>query len=396
MWKERELSEASAEELRTQAMEHVHHGRMEEAAEALAKLAQLEPESPDGWINLASVERDLGRLRAAAENFRRGVHLLESSPSVDRDALARTYTALGATLQSLELTDEAVAAFRRAAAADPRAPQPHAAIASLLARAGDLQEADRAATAYCRAAVSLLSEKENIGAVRRFQAAMKAADTVEGLKLLAATREAYVRTFNEVATKLPEGVRIEEEPFRRDGSGQPVPILANPRRPFSRVRFDAILPTTGQRWMINETPTYGYPKNCAAAAEGFFSVPLEIGNSFRTVVATRTAWDYFFVRIRFVHGLRSGTLEQTEKLLGEFYEQGFTGTYAQEGKGHFHFISEPFAIGDEGLRYELDLGLSRWEAALGLMETLERLHALEPIEVVSLGDGALPMRAAVG
>lgn len=388
------MSETSADELRAQAMDHVHHGRMEEAAEVLARLAQLEPESPDGWINLASIERDLGRLRAAAENFRRGVQLLESTPSVDRDVLARALTALGSTLQSLELTDEAVAAFRRAAAADPRAPQPHAAAASLLARAGALQEADRAATAYCRAAVSMLSEKENIGAVRRFQKAMQAADTVDALKLLAATREAYVRTFNEVLATLPEGVRVEEEPFRRDADGRPVPILANPKRPFSRVRFDAIHPGTGQRWMINETPTYGYPKNCAAAAEGFFSVPLEIGNSFRTVVATRTAWDYFFVRIRFVHGLRTGTLEAAEELIGEFYERGYTGGFSQDGKGFFHFISEPFFIGDEGLRYELDLGLSRWEASLALMETLERLHEREPIEVVSLGDGALPPRSA--
>ncbi|MFN7133187.1 MAG: hypothetical protein ACK4N5_14000, partial [Myxococcales bacterium] len=66
---------------------------------------------------------------------------------------------------------------------------------------------------------------------------------------------------------------------------------------------------------------------------------------------------------------------------------------AQDGVGRFHFLSEPFAIGDEGLRYEVDLGRTRWEAVLGLMEALERLHAQEPLEVVVLGDGALPLRS---
>ena len=379
------------EALRQKALAHLDKGELEEATEAFGIIASEDPGSADGWINLASAERELGRLPKAVEHFRKGLVLLRTAPGTDRSLVSQTFGALGATLQTMELTGEALAAFREAARADPRAPQPLAAQASLLARAGQLEEADKAATAYCLAAVSVLSEKENIGAVRRFQKAMKAASTVDGGKLLAATREAYVNSFDETAAKLPTGVRLEEEPFARGEGGKLVPALGNPARPFSRVRFDAIHPQTGQRWMIQERPTYGYPRDCLAASEGFFTVPLpEALAPFRAYVATRTAWDYFFVRIRFVNGLRESTVERAEKLMGEWYLMGFTGEFGEATRGFFHFIAEPFAIGDEGLRYEIDLGRSGVEAFPALIEALCALHLEEPIEVVTFGDAALP------
>jgi hypothetical protein len=243
---------------------------------------------------------------------------------------------------------------------------------------------------YCLSAVSVLSEKENIGAVRRFQKAMKEAATVDGARLLAATREAYCQSFAETAAKLPSGTRFEEEPYVRGDGGAPVPALASPGRPFSRVRFDAIHPGTGERWMIHERPTYGYPRECRAASEGFFAVEMNAAAPFPVWVSTRTAWDDFFVRVRFRNGLGVSTVVHAERALGAFYLRGFTGAFGGEGTGFFHFISEPFAIGDHGLRYELDLGRARFEAALALIEALSRLHEEEPIEVVVLGDGALP------
>jgi len=95
-----------------------------------------------------------------------------------------------------------------------------------------------------------------------------------------------------------------------------VPVLADPDRPFSRVRFDAVEPESGQRWMIHDAPTYGFPKDSPAAADGAFSVPHAAGTPFPVLLCTRTAWDYFFVRLRFVGGLRERTVERAEALLG--------------------------------------------------------------------------------
>lgn len=169
-------------------------------------------------------------------------------------------------------------------------------------------------------------------------------------------------------------------------------MLANPLRPFSRVRFDAVHPQTGERWMIHDAPTYGFPKDSPAAAEGFFSVPHAAGTPFPVLTCTRTAWDYFFVRLRFAQGLREQTLERAEALLGAWYLRGFGGGFSEGGRGSFHFIAKPRRIGKDGLRYEVDLGLSGLAAVPALFEALRALHAQEPIDVAVLGDGALPMK----
>ncbi|HEY3447742.1 MAG TPA: hypothetical protein VGK67_15405 [Myxococcales bacterium] len=380
------------EELRATALDHVNAGRMDEALAVFTTIAQHDPDAADGWINLAAAERGVGRLELAAEHFGTGVELLRKAGHEDKGLLATALHAWGATLEALELTDEAAAAYRESAKNDPRAPTPLAALSTLLARAGHLRDADKVATEYCMAAVSILAEKQNIAQVRKFQKALKNASAVDGNLILVATREAYVRSFDEAVTKLPPGVQIEAEPYTHGPGGQAVPVLADQDRPFSRVRFDAVEPQSGQRWMIHDAPTYGFPKDSPAAADGFFSVPHSANTPFPVLLCTRTAWDYFFVRLRFVNGVTDRTVERAEALLGAWYLRGVSGEFAEGGRGHFHFISRPLRIGTTGLRYEIDLGLSQLDAIPALFEVLKQLHAEVPIEVAVLGDGALPMK----
>ncbi|MBI5549726.1 MAG: tetratricopeptide repeat protein [Deltaproteobacteria bacterium] len=380
------------EELRAGALDHVNAGRMDEALAAFEAIAAHDPQAADGWINLAAAERGMGRLHLAAEHFRRGVEILRQAGFEDKGLLATALHALGTTLEALELTDEAAAAYRESASNDPRAPTPLAALATLLARAGHLREADKVATEYCMAAVSILAEKSNIPLVRKFQKALKDAAAIDGNRVLIATREAYARGFEEAVAKLPEGVRTEAEPLTRDEQGNPVAVLANPSRPFSRVRFDAVHPGTGERWMIHDAPTYGFPADCPAAVDGFFSVTHPAGTPFPVLLCTRTAWDYFFIRLRFVNGLREQTIERAEAILGGWYLKGETGGFGAGGKGYFHFIGEPFPIGQVGLRYEVDLGLAQIDAVPALFDALKQLHQQEPIEIAVLGDGALPLK----
>ena len=381
------------EELRAQALDHVNAGQMDEALQVFATVAEHDPDAADGWINLAAAERGVGRLALAAEHFRKGVDLLRQAGHEDKGLLATALHALGSTLEALELTDEAAAAYRESARNDPRAPTPLAALSTLLARAGHLREADKVATEYCLAAVSILAEKQNIAQVRQFQRALKDAATVDGNLILVATREAYARSFEETVAKLPEGVQIEAEPYTHGPGGEAVPVLVDADRPFSRVRFDAIEPKTRERWMIHDAPTYGFPKDCPAAVDGLFSVPYPADLPFPMLICTRTAWDYFFIRLRFAHGLRPTTLARAEEELGAWYLSGVSGKFAEGGRGFFHFLSRPLQIGASGLRYEVDLGLAQLEAIPALFEALKRLHAQEPIEIAVLGDGALPLSA---
>jgi len=384
------VTSETLDDLCARALEHVSAGRVEEACQAFTSVVERDPSSPEGWINLATAERALGRLHLAVEHYLRGIGLLEDAKE-DKAFLASALHALAMTYEALDLTEQAVAAYRQSAKNDPRAPTPLAALSTLLARAGHLEEADRVATEYCMAAVSVLAEKGNIGPVRRFQKAMKEATCVDGGLLLVATREAYVRGFHQTASQLPKTVELEAEPHRPGPTGQLEPVLVRPDRPFGRVRFDAVDPTNGQRWMIQEGPTYGFPGGCTAAAEGAFTVPMKAKTPFPTLINTRTAWDYFFVRLRFTSGLRPSTIERAESLLGDWYLRGFEGEFGEKTRGFFHFLSEPFAIGDYGLRYEVDLGLSGMDAIHALFETLTRLHQEEPIQVAVFGDGALPL-----
>ncbi len=385
------MSEQTIEQLRGQAVELVNQGQVEQARALFEQIADRDAGAADSWINLATAERALGKNHLAVEHYRRGVELLRAAKAEDRGLLASALHALGAALEALELTDEAVAAYRESAGEDPRAPTPLAALSTLLARAGHLELADKTATEYCLAAVSILAEKGNIAAVRKFQRAIKDAGLIDGEALLAATREAYVKSFAETASKLPEGARLEVEPHRHGPQGL-LPVLANPTRPWSRVRFDALNPSTGERWMIQDAPTYGFPRGVPAAADGFFSVPYRAGTPFPVLIATRTAWDYFFVRLRFSRGLGPQTVERAEQLIGGWYLRGVSGEFAQSGAGYFHFLSEPTPIGADGLRYEVDLGLSQLSAIPALFEALGQLHASDPIEVAVLGDGALPLK----
>jgi hypothetical protein len=158
------------------------------------------------------------------------------------------------------------------------------------------------------------------------------------------------------------------------------------------VRFDAVHPPTGERWMIQDAPTYGFPKDCPAAVDGLFSISHPAGTPFPVLLCTRTAWDYFFVRLRFASGLRQRTVERAESAVGAWYLQGVTGAFSKDGRGFFHYLSKPFPVGDHGLRYEVDLGLAQLDAIPALFDALKALHADEPIEVAVLGDGALPLK----
>ncbi len=384
---------------RERAYQKVSVGELDEACVLFQEAAAEHPDEPERWLELAAAERGAGRLAEAVEHYHRAAELYErrgaSGGAAAGPELISIYESLGATHEALEEHGAALAAYRRAAEVDPRAASPLASSASLLARTGALEEAQRAAADYCKRAVSLTAEKPNIQRVRTFQRHLAAAGSVDGAQLLAATREAYVRSFAESVEKLPEGVRLELEPFKRGPEGAPEPIIPDPLRPFARVRFDAIDPASGERWMIQEVPTYGFPSDCPAASEAWFSIRLATPTPFAVLLSTRTAWDYFFLRLRFVNGLGSETLLRTETALANWYLRGFSGHFAEGGRGFFHFISRPFVAGGASagdLRYELDLGLATTDAIGGLFEALVELHAHEPLEVVALGDAALPAR----
>lgn len=381
---------------RDEALRAALAGRLAEARHAFERIAASEPLAADAWVNLALAELALGQPERAVGHFERGVSLLEERGG---DAKA---AALSASLQGLAAACEAIGEvarasdlFARAHRAHPRSPRPLAALAHLLGRAGDLVGADLTALAYCRAAVSDLNEKAHIGAMRRFAASLRAAPSLDGGAILRAARDAYAARFDEVLATLPAGVRAEAELFGDDGAGGRSPLLPDADRPFARARVDAIDPATGERWMIDEHPTYAVPRGAEEAAFAQVPVAWNCGVPFPVCVSTRTAWDCLAIRLRFDGGRTPPVQQAVEAALGDFYARGFAGAFGDGRRGFFHFLSRPRPLGTDGVRYQADLGLSDLRAIAAVLDALARLHREQPIAAAVLGDAHLPLLAPV-
>jgi tetratricopeptide (TPR) repeat protein len=379
-----------ASEIRSAALAAVAEHRLEDALAGFQRLVEVEPSAADGWINLASAELSVGRARDAASHFETGIGLLRSS-SVEPGAMAASWLGLGAAEEAAGRIGKAALAFVASRHADPASPRALQALAFLLARSGDLENAGRVAMEYCKAAVSVLAEKTNIPPMRKFQAALLASGRLDAGEILRSAQEAYSARFDDIAGKLPSRVRLEAALHRAGDDGKPVRLLPHPDRPFAPTRVDAIDPTTGERWMIDEAPTYAVPAGVEDAAFAQYPVRWKATESFSLAVSTRTAWDYLGLRLRFLSGRSPEGVRDAERILGGWYESGFDGRFGSGGRGFFHFFSPPCELGDGDVLYQIDLGLSDLRAAAALVASLETLHRIHPLAAVVLGDAHLPM-----
>jgi Flp pilus assembly protein TadD len=377
--------------LRAAAISAVNEHRMEDALAAFEQLVTADPGAADGWINLATAELSVGRPQEAAANFEKGVSLLRASNQFEPDALASSLLGLGAAREAAGLVDAAAAAFADAFRAHPASPRPLQALAYLLARAGDLAAADTVALEYCKAAVSVLPEKPNVASVRRFQASIQAAASLDGGEILRAAREAYAARFAEVSRTLPPSVRLEAALYQKGEDGKPVLLVPDAGRPFAATRIDAIDTATGDRWMIDETPTYAVPPGTQDTAFAQFPVRWATDEPFHVSVSTRTAWDYLSMRIRFRAGATEEKVADADRTLGQWYAHGFEGGFGTGASGCLHFISPPKPLGEKDLLYEIDLGLADLRAAAALLSSLEAIHRQHSLEAVVLGDAHLPL-----
>ncbi|MDR0965725.1 MAG: hypothetical protein LBM75_04365 [Myxococcales bacterium] len=356
-------------------------GDLPRAYAVLKAMTELDPELAEGWINLGALERAMGELRLAVEHLERGIALLEArSHSIDPLALP-AWLNLAEILETLEEVDRSAAALREAYRRDPHSPAPLIQLAGLQARAGHLDAAIQTARDYCRAAVSILSEKASIGLVRKFQKAIEAADTVDGKLLLVATREATAMAFDAAAWPLRDTARFEV----------PRPSSDEIDDVFELKRDDALIEATGVPRTLLTSPVYGFPGNAPAASTALFTVPIELGGPFPVCIATRTAWNAMALRIRFTHA----THDDDDMLralvpITDWFRRGFDGQFSlQKDKGFFHAISRPVRVGDRGVRFDIDLGLANQTAIAALVEAIADIHRHHPIERVVLGDGLL-------
>ena len=357
--------------------ESLHSGDMAAAKAALEGICRINPDLAEGWINLGSVERALDDLNAAAEHLERGTALLSAREGAPDPLLLPAWLSLAEIHELREDLPKAESALRQAFRRSPDMASALIQLAGLKARAGDLKGASDTAAEYCRAAVSILSEKASIGLVRKFRKAIDSAEAVDGRLLLIATREAAAMALERALASLPPGTRPEAV------------ISTTADSAFDLKRADAVT-ASGEARELLEGPVYGFPGSAPQARDALFTVPAAIGAAFPVFVCTRTAWNDMHIRIRFQKAAGNDVSRLALPVLSDWFRKGFTGGFSDgSGRGFFHSLSRPVPIGERGIRFDLDLGLSFQTAIDDLVERLNVLHAAEPIERVVFGDGLL-------
>lgn len=354
-------------------------GDLKLAHAALRELSERSPDLAEAWINRGALERAMGDPEPAAAHLERGIALLEARADEADPLLVPAYLNLAEVLETLEEVGRAAGVLRQAFRRAPSSPAPLIQLASLQARAGDLDAAIRTSREYCLAAVSILAEKPSIGIVRKFQKAIEAADEIDGKLLLIATREAHAMAFDAAAWPLRDTARFEAQCASTDGEAGSIYALS---------RADAFIDASGEARSLTPSPVYGFPGNAPAAREALFTVPVELGAPFETRISTRTAWNALALRVRFRDALDETRLDAAEQAIAAWFRRGFEGGFSlQEGKGFFHAISRPTRIGARALRFEIDLGLANQTAIAALVDALADLHRRVPIDRVVLGNG---------
>ncbi len=357
--------------------ESLHSGDMTAAKTALERICRVNPGLAEGWINLGSAERALDELEPAAVHLERGIELLSAREGPPDPLLLPAWLSLAEIHELREDTASAEKALRQAFRRSPDMASALIQLAGLKARSGDLKGASDTAAEYCRAAVSILSEKASIGLVRKFRKAIDSADGVDGRLLLVATREAAAMAFDRALAALPPGARPEAV------------TSTTAEDVFALRRADAVTPSGEARELLSG-PIYGFPGNTPQARDALFTVHAAIGAAFPVLVCTRTAWNDMHIRIRFENADSADAAQIALPVISEWFRKGFTGGFSDgSGRGFFHSMSRPVLIGSRGVRFDLDLGLGFQSAIDDLVERLNTLHAAFPIERVVFGDGLL-------
>lgn len=348
------------------------------AKAALEVICRESPDLAEGWINLGSVERALDDLPSAAAHLEKGVALLSARDATPDPLLLPAWLSLGEIYEILEDIPLAEKALRSAFKRAPEMASAMIQLAGLKARSGDLVGAKKAAKEYCMAAVSILSEKASIGLVRKFQKTLDAADTVDGRLLLVATREAYAMAFDRA--------------LNSDGSSMKPEAVVSTKADevFALKRVDALVESTGEARELVRSPVYGFPGNAAAAKEALFTVPAALDSDFPSFVCTRTAWNDMHVRIKFKDAKGDDVLKLSVPVMEAWFRRGFAGEFSDgQGHGFFHSMGRPVPIADDGVRFDVDMGLSFQKALDALVADLNELNRTAPLAKVVFGDGLL-------
>ncbi len=106
--------------------------KFHEAVESFEKVIQLNPDSTETYLNLATALKELGRPHDAVKNCRKAIQL--------KPDFAEAYFVLGTALQDLEQTREAIKSYKKGLQLKPEFPQACKELGKIYLKQGLLEE----------------------------------------------------------------------------------------------------------------------------------------------------------------------------------------------------------------------------------------------------------------
>ena len=368
------------------------------ARELLMEAIGAAPSRPDLVHALGVVQLQLGEAHLGLPLVEQAIRMAEEQAAAGgqaavkgKEMLEGFMLSLAAAHEDLDQPAEAEVAYRAILNRWPGQARARHQFALLLLAWGRMDEGLAELELY------LKEDKDDPDAVRGMTALLSEIRLYLTRKLhpknfLEAHRESYVEMFNGYLAGPAKGWIAEPAKMRRGPDGRPVVIVPEGARPYAGVRVDLVNPDSNQIGQVGDQPMVVQLAEFPALAQAPVQFRWE-HEEFDLRVSTQCPWDQLPIHILFRDGPGAeGALEAADQLVGAWYVAGFDGAFGTPEGHRMHDISYPQAVrGFLGVTYDVDMGRAELRAIDDLVQRLQHLHALHPIDRVILGRGYLPV-----
>lgn len=361
------------------------------ASRTLRKLLEGAPDRLDLLHALAVTEL---RRSNPAEAWQITVHA-EQLAEARRDETAGTVMpqlvlVRAAACEDLFDAAGAEAAYRLLLEHEPQNPRATQGLGYLLAACGRIDDAVSVLSGY-------LDDKQDEG--QYIEATQAFVDHIQKFvredvhprEFLAAHRGSYVEMFDHYAKDMEQkGWIAEAARMQRTEDGRVEPIIPEGAQPYAAVRVDLVDPSSGQPGRIGEQPMVV----ALAEYQPLARAPLVVRYPdrdwpFGVWVSSQCPWNDLVVQVRFVDP-ELDAVATIDPTIGDWYSDGFDGTFGSAEHGRFHEISDISASGPGCAHVTIDAGRAQLSAVEGLLRRLSVLHGQHSIAHVLFGRGYLP------
>lgn len=376
------------DEITNLALEAVRMDDPNEARLRLESLIERAPDRLDLRHSLAVTLIRMGEAKAARIVTKDAIAMaFEMQDQAAATLLSQLYMVDAEAALDLYLPHEAERAYKNILQDDPLNPYALQSYAYLLFRWGRLKNGMDALQQYLDAktdeADALEGNQGFLQCVRKF-----IAEDVHPKELLNAHHGSYLEFFNYHAKNMAKEGWQAEQPYitgQDEATGKLIYYVREGDRPYATARADLIDPKTGQGGRVGDQPMIvaleGY--EAMAHAPVLFPYP---GHSFLIMVSSRVAWNNLAIHIRTL----DGDWTEIDQLVGDWYQDGFHGSFGTNTSHFFHEISPPMVIDDNSVTYYMDCGRAGVEGIDNLLRRLEIAHDRFGIDCVIIGEGFLP------